>query len=222
MEDLALDGSSLDGGALVPAQLIQSRGEECLDRRRHRDRSEIPDHHPAPVFAYEEPVVDEHGEHLLDEERVAFGCAGDSSPHLVGEVGFADEVRDQLRALVVGERLEEDGSRIQLASRPAGSSVEQLRPGHAEEQDRHSPRPVCEVLDEVEERLLAPVYVVEDDDKWPAGRQSFEEHANGVEAFFDARSGFGQADHASHPLGDEVGVVLTLDERGERQPRLLG
>ena len=36
----------------------------------------------------------------------------------------------------VGERLEEDRRRVHLAAAPARTDVEQLRPGHAEEQDR--------------------------------------------------------------------------------------
>ena len=45
----------------------------------------------------------------------------------------------------------------------AGTRVEQLRPGHADEQDRRVAAQVGDVLDEVEEGGLAPVDVVEHD-----------------------------------------------------------
>ena len=63
----------------------------------------------------------------------------------------------------VGERLEEDRRRVVLAAAPRGPHVVELRPRHADEQDRRVPRPLGDVLDEVEERRLAPVDVVEDD-----------------------------------------------------------
>ena len=48
---------------------------------------------------------------------------------------------------------------------PTGSKFEQLGPGKADEQDRRIPRPVRDVLHELEEGRLAPVDVLEDDDQ---------------------------------------------------------
>ena len=81
--------------------------------------------------------------------------------------------------LVRRERLEQRGRCIQLAAAPGGSHVEQLGPCHAQQQDRSVPAEIGDVLDEVEERRLAPVQVVEDDDDRPLGGASLEQLAEG-------------------------------------------
>ena len=75
------------------------------------------------------------------------------------------EPLDEPLRLVVRERLEEDGRRVALAAAPGRSRVEQLGPRHGHEQDRRVARPVGNVLDEIEQRRLGPVEVVEDDDE---------------------------------------------------------
>ena len=103
----------------------------------------------------------QHREHLLDEERVAVG--GSAIRAAASSSSLArDRLVDQLVRLLVGERLEQHGRRVELAAAPGRPAVEQLGPGHAEEQDRRVAREVGDVLDQVEERRLAPVDVVED------------------------------------------------------------
>ena len=64
-----------------------------------------------------------------------------------------------------GERLEEDRGRVVLAAAPGVAGVEELRSGHADDEERRVAHPVGDVLDQVEERRLGPVDVVEDDDE---------------------------------------------------------
>jgi hypothetical protein len=74
------------------------------------------------------------------------------------------EALDHRVGVLRAERLQQHGRRIDLAPGPARATVEELRSGGAEQQDRRVPRQIGDVLDEVEERLLAPVDVVEDAD----------------------------------------------------------
>ena len=60
----------------------------------------------------------------------------------------------------------------------AGPLVEQLRPREAEQQDRRAAREVGDVVDQVEERRLAPVDVVEDDDERPLAGGVLEQRAD--------------------------------------------
>ena len=69
--------------------------------------------------------------------------------------------RNQLGDGFVVQRLEPE------RYRPGGPPVEQLRARQAEQQDGCPRREQRHVLDQVEERLLAPVKVVEDDDERP-------------------------------------------------------
>ena len=58
------------------------------------------------------------------------------------------------------------GERLQpQRPRPAGAPFDQLRPGHAQEQERRAGREQRRRLDQVEERLVAPLDVVEDHDQ---------------------------------------------------------
>ena len=49
--------------------------------------------------------------------------------------------------------------------RPAGTPLDELRPGHAQEQERRAGREQRRRLDQIEERLVAPLEVVEDHDQ---------------------------------------------------------
>ena len=76
---------------------------------------------------------------------------------------------------MVRKGLEEDRGRVPFAAAPAGAHVEQLRTGHPDEKYRSVPRPVGDMLDQVEERRLCPVEVIEDDDERPPSGQRLEE-----------------------------------------------
>ena len=112
------------------------------------------------------------------------------------------------------ERLEEDRRRVHLAAAPARTDVEQLGPGHAQEEDR--PRPVREVLDEIEEGRFAPVDVVEDHHEWLMGGQELEKPADGSEAFLDASGRFRQADDVGYLSSHDACVVRFDDELATR------
>src|SRR5262249_57512047 len=70
------------------------------------------------------------------------------------------------------------GRGIQLASGPAGPSIEELRARGADEQDARLARPVRNVLHEVEEGWLGPVDVVQDHDEGALGGKRLEELAH--------------------------------------------
>ena len=69
----------------------------------------------------------------------------------------------KLFALRGVERLERDRRRAHAAAAPAGPDVEQLGPREADDQQRHVLDALGEVLDQVEQRLLGPVDVLEDE-----------------------------------------------------------
>ena len=119
MEDLALDRCALDHRALVGPSRSR-RARERLDRRRDRDGLQIAGRHPVAVLAVEQAVVDEHPEHLLDEERVALGRAVTRS-WTSGRLSPAQEVRTS-SPILLAQRLEQDRRRVELAAAPAGRS----------------------------------------------------------------------------------------------------
>ena len=121
------------------------------------------------------------------------------------ELRPAGEPRDQQLAVLDGERLEQDRRRIELAAAPAGPQLEQLGPGDAEQEDRCVPRPVGDVLDQVEEDGLGPLEVVEDDDLRPLRRARLDQLAEG-ELCVCGRA-------ADHLAGVDADRDQDLDER---------
>ena len=78
-----------------------------------------------------------------------------------------------------GERL--TVARVRLAAAPAGPPLEQLRAGGADDQQRHRARAVGEQVDEVEQRVVGPVHVLEHEDGRAVLRQRLEEAPPGRE-----------------------------------------
>ncbi len=148
VEHPTLDGSALEHRPLGRIELVEPGCQQGLDRRWHLDRR-------AARLA-------QHREHLLDEERNALRGGADALPQAGVQPRRAAQPLDQLVGLGRGERLQEQRGGVELASGPGGAYVQELGTAHAEEQEGRAPREVGHVLDEVEERLLAPVHVVEE------------------------------------------------------------
>src|SRR5947207_3851576 len=70
-EHIARDRGRLDDGALLATERVEARGEQRLDRGWDREVAETVRRAPLSVFQEEQPVVDQHREELLDEERVS-------------------------------------------------------------------------------------------------------------------------------------------------------
>ena len=90
----------------------------------------------------------------------------------------SEQLLDQRVGLDVGERLEQDVDGVQAASAPPGPAVQQVRPGHADDEQRRAAGERGHLLDEVEEGLLAPVDVVEHADDGLLGGRRLEQLAH--------------------------------------------
>ena len=138
------------------------------------------------------------GDELLEEERVASGRLDHLRPQLrLGAGG-------KLLGLLVGKRPELDRAVGQRRT-----CLEQLGAAEAEAEDR-TLRVRGEVLDQVEQRRLGPVHVVEDEDERPLPGQPLEDAAR-LEEDLAGRCSAGQ---------DRVQPLARLLEHlRKRQPR---
>ena len=93
----------------------------------------------------------------------------------------AEQRVQERRRLLLGERREQDRRRVDLAAAPAGSPRQQLGARRAEDEERDAARPVDEVVDEVEQRVVGPVQVLEDEDERPLVGDRLQEAAPGGE-----------------------------------------
>ena len=136
---------------------------------------------PASRLLAQAPVVDQHGQHLLDEQGVAFGQAEDPPLERLGQARLAEEVPHDAAALGAGELRE-----LNLGRRPSPRGetrpvLAELVTGRADEQERHAERGVEDVLDEIEEGWLRPVDVIEDHHERPAASQLLEDRPDAPE-----------------------------------------
>ena len=83
-ELLADHGGPFDDLALVLLQPVEPGGQERVDRRGHGHGRQVPCGPPGPVGLDQEALVDEHADHLLDEQGVALGRLRDPAPGLLG------------------------------------------------------------------------------------------------------------------------------------------
>jgi hypothetical protein len=151
MEDLSFDGGSFENGPLAGLQLVESGGEQRLQRRRDDDlalRREC------------------HADHLVHEERVAAGGPRDSLAELARKPAWEQRVDIARRETIESDR-----------DLPVGTAFDELGSRHAENQDGLAGREKRDVLDQVEEGLLAPLDVVEHDDERPLGGGVLERFA---------------------------------------------
>ena len=80
-------------------------------------------------------------------------------------------------------------SAFALAAAPARPALEQLRPGGADDEQRHAGRPVDEVVDEVEQPVVGPVQILEDEHERALLGERLEEAAPGGEGLVAAVAG---------------------------------
>ena len=180
-------------------------------------------------------------DHLLDEERVALGRLEDPLAQLVVDA-VAERARSARPSRPARAARAGRSSRSACRRPSAGRRVEQLRPGHAEQQDRRVARQVGDVLDQVEERRLAPVDVVEDDDERAARRPRASSSLRKAQAISSRRAAAGVVaeqraraarprsarlaprellhDLDDRPVGDAlaVGEAAAADDRARRAP----
>ena len=101
------------------------------------ERRQVSGRRPAALLANEKAVVDEHREHLLDEERVALRASACASPSPRRDRPCRRDLRPAWSARLLRERFEKQRGRIELAARPVRADIEQL--GRAMHRSRIGP-----------------------------------------------------------------------------------
>lgn len=112
---------------------------------------------------------------LLGVERVASGAGEQLRPRLGREQWLGDEPADEPCGLLIRERGERDCERVRLATTPARSPLQELRPRRADDEERNSAHPVDEVIKEVEQVLVAPMQILQNQNERPLRGKRLEE-----------------------------------------------
>ena len=181
VEDLSDHGRSLQRDALRTVQLIDPGADERGCGRWHRELGEVTGRHPGLVSKDDPPLLHEHRERLLGEQRVALGRLHDPVADRWVDPIDRQQVGDERTEIGGGQGLERDRGGVQLPATPPGTHLQQLRPRHARHEDRRVDRPVGDVLDELEHRGLRPLHVVDDERDRSRPRHALEQPADSPE-----------------------------------------
>ena len=130
-----------------------------------------------PLHRLREPVelaalVHEPGE-LLGVQRIPAGACNQVLAFLRIQCLF-DEIADELRSVVVGQRGQRDGERVRLATSPPRPALQELWARGRENEQRDRAAPLDERVDEFEQCVVRPVQVFEHADDRPAFRDELE------------------------------------------------
>ena len=150
------------------------------------------------------------GDELFDEQRVAFGGLHDP---LDGVGRALPEVAHELGAVIRGQRLEHEDGGVGAGSRPRRTLVEEVGSSRAQDQQRDL---LCErrhIFDQVEERGLGPVDVVEDDQQRRHPGHRLEELPRTPRDLLGRGGRVRISDRARDPHRREVSVGTFLQRR---------
>ena len=117
-----------------------------------------------PVVDTDDPaVIDEHAQELLAEERVPFRSLDDALAQIRRQIVNVEEPRDERLRLVARQCVQRDRRRVRAAGPPSRPQLQELGPGDAEKEQRRILGALGETLDDLEDRRLGPLEIVDDD-----------------------------------------------------------
>jgi hypothetical protein len=202
----------------VRRKLVEAGRDQRLEAARDRQLL------PVPFCA----GLGEHAHGLLDEERVAARIPEHGLERRSGEAGRGGELFEELRALALAECLQLERDAEIGGCEEERPDVLHLGPRRADQQDRCPGLALGDELEQVEERRLGPVQILEDEHERATLGQELEQAADApVELGLSdlgrgVRSGRsrGDADDVRHGGRDrpqlvEVVTVQRLDQRAE-------
>ena len=138
------------------------------------------------ALALQQAAVDQHAHRLDGIQGNALRTVEYPSANL-GRIPGARPVSIESMA-DGGERLQEQRGEVPLVRGPPGMALGDLGAAEREDEQRVGPRPVEEVFDEVDERRLGPLHVLEHEHDGIALRHAFEEQPGCREQFLSSAS----------------------------------
>ena len=198
---LADDSNALEDRPLAGSEPLDAGGEERLDRRREWEVR----------LAVAASAV-----------SIAASCSrksglpsAASSPLLVSRPkrrGRMPRLSRSSSASASVKRCELERRRISLAPSPGRSCLEQFGTPHTQQENWRVGGEVDEVLDEIEERRLGPMEILEDDDDGVRSRRRLQELSCGDEDLVGLRHGLAETDGRTHSVDDPVRIGLAVHD----------
>ena len=170
----------LDDAPLLRREAVEAGGDERVQRLGHLERLDRAGRAVDVAVAREQAAVEEHPHRLDRVERHALRALEDPRAQVVGEPGH--EAVEQLLHRGAAQRLERERRRVAAAGAEARAALGELGPREREHEERVRVRPLEQVLDEVEQRRVGPLQVLEHEhDRALLGEPLEEEPPGGEE-----------------------------------------
>ena len=164
-EGLTKDRSILEQRPIGGIEAIEARRDERVQRFGDVEADLVADGAIDAVDRLELAVVEQHPDRFDGIQRDPVGALQDGEDHRIGKA--RNEPIEQLRHVVAGQRLERQRDEVPTARAPGRAPLEQLRAGHRHDEDRATPTPLDQVVDEVEEARVRPLEILEHEDDGP-------------------------------------------------------
>ena len=221
-ECLADHRRCLEERSIRGVQPVQSRGDQRVQRRGHRQLREVAGRAIDAVLERDEALAQEHPNRLDGIQRDPLRSLENALGDRLREPG--NQSAEQLAHEVGPERLEHERREVAPPGTPVAPSVEELGAGQRDDVDRPFARPVEDVVDEVEQSVVGPLEVLEDEHHDTQLGDPLEEDAPGGEQRFAVGSFVGVARLQTEQLGQArlhpAAFGLVGDPLGERGGQL--
>ena len=167
----------------------------------------------------QEPSIEQHAHRLYGVERHALGAGEDAVAKIRRKSG--DESVEQLRHRLLGKGGKREG-RLMRALPEFGMAALQLRAGEAEHKDRPVARPLEQVSDELDQRGVGPLEILEEEGDGALLGHPLEEDAPSAEQLLLCPSrAFLEPEQVKDPRLDEATLFVVDNEGVERRANLL-
>ena len=165
----------LDQLPLLGREGVEASGEQRVEARGHVELADLAgEPEPASVLG-EHAAVGERAHRFDRVEGDSLSLRDDLPQRRRREI--RDQPPQQLADGIPGERLERESGPARNADRPVRAALAELRPREGTDEDRMIGRPVEQLLDEVEQSVVGPLHVLEEEDDRVVLGEPFEEQA---------------------------------------------
>ena len=200
-------------------EAVQPRRDQRVQGLGHLERADLRGRDVAVPVGAHEPAVEQHPDGLDRVQRDAFGAVSHPVAQLLGQA--RDETCEQRVHRLGAERLQRQRGEVTLRARPRRMLLGQLGPRQREHEEWMAARPVQQVADEVEQRRVGPLQVLEDEHRRAALGQALEEQPPRGEEVVTVEGGLlGDPEQLCQPFLDPAALVGVGQLVLERLPQL--
>ena len=219
-ERLAQHGCVAEQPSFLGREPVETGSDEGVQRLGDLERVDLAHELVGRTFLHEKATVEQHPHRLDGVQRDAFGPFQDLLAQLRRQPRHQTD--EQLLHSLRGERLEVERGEVAVPRAPGRPLLEELGPRQRDHEQRLVARPLEQVLDEVEQRGICPLHVLEGEDRRVRVGQTLEEQAPGCEKVLPLlRSAFAEREQLREPGLDEAPLLRIEQVLLERCLQLL-